>query len=80
MEAPFLYIAMSVYGPEPSHNLILGKSVLGAPLTKITNESIRTGVIPEAWKESVVVPILKKETQMIKPITDQSAVLFLPPK
>ena len=51
---------MSVYGPEPSHNLILGKSVLAAPLTKIINESIRTGVIPENWKESVVVPILKK--------------------
>ena len=40
--------------------LILGHDVIAAPLTKIINESISSGVFPESWKEAVVVPILKK--------------------
>ena len=40
--------------------LLLGKSILASPLTKIVNASIKTGVVPDAWKEAVMVPILKK--------------------
>ena len=40
--------------------MIHGSSALVKPLTKIINESIRTGIFPESWKEAVVTPILKK--------------------
>ena len=40
--------------------LILGLETLAAPLTEIINASISTGVVPEQWKEAIVVPILKK--------------------
>ncbi len=40
--------------------LILGHDVIAAPLTKIINKLISSGVFPESWKEAVVVPILKK--------------------
>ena len=34
--------------------------VLAEPLTHIINTSITSGIVPEHWKEAVVVPILKK--------------------
>ena len=40
--------------------LLLGQDVLASPLTNIINRSIMTGIVPEMWKEAVVVPILKK--------------------
>ena len=40
--------------------LLLGLDVLAAPLTKIINNSINSGVFPDQWKEAIVVPILKK--------------------
>ena len=40
--------------------LILGLEALAAPLTEIINNSINTGIVPEQWKEAIVVPILKK--------------------
>lgn len=40
--------------------LLLGQEALAAPLTAIINQSIETGVFPRDWKESIVVPILKK--------------------
>ena len=40
--------------------LLLGLDVLAAPLTKIINNSITSGVFPDQWKEAIVVPILKK--------------------
>ena len=46
--------------------LLLGKSVLASPLTKIINDSIKEGRVPECWKEAVVVPILKKGDPKIK--------------
>ena len=44
----------------PEDCLLLGLEVLAAPLTEVVNCSITTGVIPKAWKEGIVVPILKK--------------------
>ena len=40
--------------------LLLGKSQLARPLTHIINQSISTGMVPDSWKEAVVIPILKK--------------------
>ena len=40
--------------------LLLGLDVLAAPITKIINNSITSGVFPDQWKEAIVVPILKK--------------------
>ena len=40
--------------------LILGSKTLTAPLNIIINESIKTGIFPEDWKEAKVTPILKK--------------------
>ena len=40
--------------------LLLGGEVLAAPLTKIINNSITSGIFPTGWKEAIVVPILKK--------------------
>ena len=36
------------------------KSVLAKPLTDLINRSIASGIVPESWKEAVVIPILKK--------------------
>ena len=44
----------------PQDCLLMGLEVLVAPLTDVVNCSITTGVVPEAWKEGIVVPILKK--------------------
>lgn len=35
------------------------KNQLAAPLTIIMNKSIKTGEIPEVWKEAIIVPIFK---------------------
>ena len=40
--------------------LIIAKSILSIPLTRIINASIEAGEFPKAWKEAVVTPILKK--------------------
>ncbi len=40
--------------------LVLGAKALAAPLTRIINSSITSGVFPEAWKEAIITPILKK--------------------
>ena len=40
--------------------LLIGKSVLAAPLTQIINASITEEKFPAGWKEAVVCPILKK--------------------
>ena len=42
------------------YQLILGSSSPAAPLLKIINESMQSGVFPEMWKLSVVTPVLKK--------------------
>ena len=44
----------------PQDCLLMGQEVLAAPLTKIINSSIVSGVFPDQWKEAIVVPILKK--------------------
>ena len=44
----------------PQDCLLLGLEVLAAPLTEVINCSINTGTVPEAWKEGIVAPILKK--------------------
>ena len=43
-------------------NLVLGTDTLVIPLTRIINNSIRKGIVPEKWKEAIVTvtPILKK--------------------
>ena len=38
--------------------LLNGMDVLAEPLTHIINASIASGVVPDHWKEAVVVPIL----------------------
>ena len=40
--------------------LLLGVHALAAPLTKLINQPITTGIVPDSWKEAVVSPILKK--------------------
>ena len=42
--------------------LLLGKETLVIPLTRIINSSISSGKFPDAWKEAIVTPILKKGT------------------
>ena len=49
----------------------MGKEVLAAPITRIINSSITSGVFPEVWKNAVVTPILKKDLQRIKLISVQ---------
>jgi hypothetical protein len=44
----------------PQDCLLMGLEVLAAPLTEVVNRSIITGIVPEAWKEGIVVPVLKK--------------------
>ena len=51
--------------------LILGTDVLAIPLTRIINEWIRTGEVPQVWKEAVVTPILEKGNGTKKKTTDQ---------
>ncbi len=50
--------------------LVLGAKVLVVPLTRIINSSISSGEFPSMWKEALVTPILKKETQPKKKTTD----------
>ena len=40
--------------------LIMGASILTAPLTSLINKSIEEGVFPTNWKEALVTPIHKK--------------------
>ena len=40
--------------------LIHGAENLVPSLTKIINSSLKSGIFPEAWKEAIVSPILKK--------------------
>ncbi len=49
--------------------LVLGAKVLVVPLTIIINNSISSGEFPSVWKEALVTPILKKETQPKKKTT-----------
>jgi hypothetical protein len=44
----------------PTSILKEGVEVLALPITWIINQSIETGTFPKKWKESIVVPILKK--------------------
>ena len=37
--------------------LLNGVNTLAIPLTHIINASISSGIVPEHWKEAVVVPI-----------------------
>ena len=37
--------------------LVLGAKALAAPLTRLINSSITSGVFPEAWKEAIITPI-----------------------
>ena len=39
---------------------ISGMNVIAIPLTHIFNASILSGVVPSHWKETIVIPILKK--------------------
>jgi hypothetical protein len=43
--------------------LVLGAESLVVPLTRIINNSIVSGEFPSMWKETLVTPILKKDTQ-----------------
>jgi hypothetical protein len=40
--------------------LVLGAKALAPPVTRLINSSITSGVLPEAWKEAIITPILKK--------------------
>ena len=50
----------------PQECLLLGKSILASPITKIINASITEGRVPDCWKEANVVPILKKGDPKVK--------------
>ena len=56
--------------------LLLGKSILASTLTKIISALIKTGVVPDAWKEAVMVQILTKGNANDK-ANDLSAALSL---
>ena len=46
--------------------LIMGANELAPALATIINESIKTGVFPENWKEAQITPVLKKgDTQLL---------------
>ena len=46
--------------------LKMGADILVIPLTKIINASIAEGVFPDAWKQGVVTPVLKKGSAVDK--------------
>jgi hypothetical protein len=52
---------------------VLGAKALAAPLTRLINSSLTSGVVPEAWKEAIITPILKKgdptEKQNYRPVS-----------
>ena len=60
--------------------LLMGEQHLATPLTKIINESIRTGIVPNSWKAAVVTPILKKGCRTDKFQTTQSPWTQTTPK
>jgi hypothetical protein len=47
----------------PTCVLKRGVEVLAHPITWIVNQSIISGTFPKGWKESIVVPVLKKGNQ-----------------
>ena len=55
-----MFILLSHYNENNEECLLLDKSILAGPLTTIINASIKSGFVPDSWKEAVVVPILKK--------------------
>ena len=46
--------------------LLIGRNCLAKPLTSIINASITQGIVPDSWKEAVVVPILNILTSCLK--------------
>ena len=52
-------------GPDGAHPLLLKSCAreLAYPLSVVFNRSLREGIVPRAWKESMVVPIFKKGTK-----------------
>ena len=44
--------------------LVAGAPTLTKPLVKIFNKSISEGQFPNAWKEAIVTPVLKKDATM----------------
>ncbi len=54
--------ADSAMGPDNLHPLLLKEcsSVLAYPFYLLFNQSLRLGVVPSAWKSSLVTPIFKK--------------------
>ena len=61
----------------PQDCLLTGVEVLAEPMAEIINSSIESGVVPDQWKEAVVVPILKKgdpkEPKNYRPVSCLSA-------
>ena len=55
----------SAMGPDSVHPLLLKSCSLelAYPLSILFNRSLREGVVPEAWKNSTVIPIFKKGTR-----------------
>jgi hypothetical protein len=40
--------------------LTIGAKALSTPITRLINSSVTSGVLPEAWKQAFITPILKK--------------------
>ena len=60
-------------GPDkiPSHLLQLASQEIAPVLTLIINSSLHQGELPMDWKRANIVPVFKKETKHLHPITDQ---------
>ena len=55
----------SAVGPDRVHPLVLKScaSQIAVPLTMIFNRSLATGMLPDVWLESVVIPLFKAKSR-----------------
>lgn len=60
-------------GPDniPSYFVVLCASSLKYPLTLIFNQSLRSGVFPDRWKEACIILYLRLETGLTLRIIDR---------
>ena len=52
-------------GPDDIHAKLLSelRNELVSPLTTMFNLSIKTGIVPQDWKDASVAPLLKKDSK-----------------